>query len=110
MSAAAQLFDWDQSALQTSRISETDARSDRNWFLANPRRRYRARYGGNGRVWIVRRRPGMMLLRTSANIAQQLPDTDAALREAWVHSAWRELSDPERKALINQIKIQEPRR
>jgi hypothetical protein len=44
--------------------------------------------------WIVERRPGGELLRTWAATAPNLPDTDAALREAWQAAGFRDGDPP----------------
>ena len=61
---------------------------DRDWFEGHPGRAYRLRPGYEG-WWIIERRPGGELLCTwMATITPSLPDTDAALREAWQAAAF----------------------
>jgi hypothetical protein len=68
--------------------TDADAIDDRDWFEGHSGRACRLRRGYEG-WWIVERRPGGELLRTwTATTAPNLPDTDAALREAWQAAAF----------------------
>jgi hypothetical protein len=76
------------------------AADDRDWFATRPQRRYRARRAERG-FWIVRKRAGGVFLRTwAATLPKGMPDTDAALREAWFLAVWPELDPKERDALV----------
>ena len=69
-------------------VTDADAVDDLDWFEDHPGRAYRFRPGYEG-WWIVERRPGGEMLRAwAARIAPNLPDTDAALREAWQAAAF----------------------
>jgi hypothetical protein len=67
--------------------TDADAIDDRDWFEGHSGRACRLRRGYEG-WWIVERRPGGELLRTWTATAPNLPDTDAALREAWPAAAF----------------------
>jgi hypothetical protein len=51
-------------------VTASDSNDDRNWFVANPGRRYRLRKT-NGTPWIIRRRARSVLLR--ARITTAIP-------------------------------------
>jgi hypothetical protein len=82
------------------------AASDRVWFAANPRRRYRLRKAPDG-WWVIRRRLGGVLLRTYAvtipSGIEQNPD-EKSLRWLWVETALVGLTSVEREALLKQIR------
>jgi hypothetical protein len=85
-------------------VTEAEAASDRAWFAQNPYRRYRIRRAGDD-VWLIRRRAGGVLLRTrTANLPGYFPDTDTALRTAWVDTAWAGLTPSLRNELAKEIK------
>ena len=69
-------------------VTDADAMDDRDWFEGHSGRAYRLRPGYEG-WWLVEQRSGGELLRTwTATTAPNLPDTDAALREAWQAAAF----------------------
>jgi hypothetical protein len=81
-----------------------DALGDRVWFDNNPHRRYWLRRTG-ANTWIIRRRGASVLLRALADgLPRGFPDTDKALREAWIAAAWANLNPRERDELAKQIK------
>jgi hypothetical protein len=73
-------------------VSELDARGDRAWFAARPRRRFRKRFG-DGAVWLVRYRPSVnepeVFLRVLASsLGSQLDDADSVIGAAWFKSVY----------------------
>jgi hypothetical protein len=96
--------------LEHPTVSDLEAQDDISWFLDHPRRRYRARGADDGNVWLIRRKQHMALLRTCAGAIPHPRDDDAALCEAWVASAHRHLSPPERAELVREIRKAEPQR
>jgi hypothetical protein len=87
----------------------TPALDESIWFDRNPDRRYRARPAADGRVWLIRRRPGNVFLCTLARLAR-VPSSEGEAERWWWLTAWPELSPRERAELIKESRRGRPKR
>ena len=95
-------------------ISELDAFSDRSWFEAHPRRRFRSRFGDGG-TWLVRCRPLLtepnIFLRVLAHPSAPPPlDDDRELGRLWFSSAFPDWSRDQVAAAVQRALKRNPGR
>jgi hypothetical protein len=68
-------------------VSTAEAIDDHAWFESRPKRRFRARIGDGGLIWIIRRQ-GDVFLRVAGASPLPATDTDAALAPLWFDGAY----------------------
>jgi hypothetical protein len=92
----------------TPDLTDAEALDDFAWFDRNPARRFRARAAAEG-VWLIRRRPGNVFLRTLAALAR-VPSYEDEIEAWWGLAASPDLSSKERAALIKESRRGRPKR
>jgi hypothetical protein len=74
-------------APEDAAVAADEALDDRRWFANRPARRYRARRGGKGAVWLIRRiaqgADADVFLRAAARLAAVPRDNEAEIALLW---------------------------
>ena len=81
--------------------SHRDALDDSDWFAAHRPRRYRARQGEDGAVWLIRRK-GRVFLRVPSDLTALPPDVEIAIESVWWRAAWPGLPPKARHKLMRE--------
>src|SRR5215467_1986947 len=88
-------------------VSHIDALDDGDWFMSRRQRRYRARFGSDGAIWLVRRK-GRVYLRVRSDLRNMPVDVESAIESLWWRAVWPELPPKARQTLMRESRPPSP--